>query len=129
MEVIKSNIDSGNYNIDIGCNQINYRYHKDNFKNLEQIASPFYNVQYSADYLQRHFENTKNWEDAVALYHSKDIAKNQKYIKKIQQTAAKNSSLMLAWQKKKKNNNTKSSSIPKINNKAKEEIMIFDVKK
>ncbi len=99
LKKIKENINDGNVNMDIGCNQINYKHHRNNFQSIEQMINPFYNVEYSASYLHKNYKRTQNWSEAVAHYHSKNIAKNQIYIKKIT-SAAQDKDLAVAWHNK-----------------------------
>ncbi|MCW5698785.1 MAG: transglycosylase SLT domain-containing protein [Rhodospirillales bacterium] len=57
-------------NIDVGCMQINLRYHPDAFASLEQAFDPSANAAYAATYLADLFKETGSWESAVARYHS-----------------------------------------------------------
>lgn len=128
VQALKIHIASGKENIDIGCNQINYKYHKHNFANIEQMASPHHNVGYSAYYLASNYRKTNNWQDAVALYHSKNPRHSSKYIRKINQTAKSSSNLLMAL------NDSKKRSIPNkkifeqqiLNKKSKAEIMVYN---
>ena len=100
---LKKHIASGQENIDLGCNQINYKYHKKNFNNIEQMITPYYNVGYSAHYLFQNFSKTGNWDNAVALYHSKNPNRSGRYMKKIRETAKNSSSLQMALNDTNKN--------------------------
>lgn len=57
-------------NIDVGCMQINLRYHPDAFADLEQAFDPAANAGYAATYLAALFRETGSWERAAARYHS-----------------------------------------------------------
>lgn len=94
---LKKYIAGGETRIDIGCSQINYKYHKSQFNNLEQMINPHYNVEYSARYLAKVlFKKTKNWSEAVALYHSHNPIHNTQYIKRIQKKVKNSGNLQLA---------------------------------
>ena len=132
---LKKHIAHGKENIDVGCNQINYKYHKQNFHSIEQMITPYYNVWYSAYYLSQNFTKTGNWDGAIALYHSKNPNHNGKYMRKIKKAAKASNSLQIAL------NNTKKSSlnIPSLSKRVDEKIilkknfdaniMVYDTKK
>ena len=96
VSAIKKYVASGKENFDIGCNQINYKFHKHNFSSIEQMASPYHNVRYSAYYLASNYLKTNNWQQAVAMYHSKNPYYSSKYINKIKNTAKTSGSLLMA---------------------------------
>ena len=104
VSALKKYVASGKENFDVGCNQINYKYHRHNFSSIEQMASPYYNVGYSAYYLASNYLKTNNWQEAVAMYHSKNPRHGSKYIKKIRQTAKTSGSLLMALNDSKKRN-------------------------
>ena len=104
IKALKIHIANGKENIDIGCNQINYKYHKHNFSNIEQMVSPYHNVGYSAYYLSSNYQKTNNWQDAIAMYHSKNPLHSSKYIRKINKTAKNSSGLLMALNDSNKKN-------------------------
>jgi soluble lytic murein transglycosylase-like protein len=61
---------SGISNIDVGCMQINLKYHPDAFDDLNQAFDPSENVAYAARFLKRLNEARRSWSMAVGLYHS-----------------------------------------------------------
>ncbi|HMN70970.1 MAG TPA: transglycosylase SLT domain-containing protein [Rhodoblastus sp.] len=61
---------SGATPIDIGCMQINLRFHRDRFTSLEEMFDPSKNVRYGAAYLAALHARTGNWTEAVARYHA-----------------------------------------------------------
>ena len=60
----------GTENIDVGCMQINLKYHGAFFKTLAEIIDPNTNALYGAKYLRQLYEKTKSWTTAVGHYHS-----------------------------------------------------------
>jgi len=67
-------------NIDVGCMQINLKYHGHAFKSLEDALDPKQNVAYSARFLKRLYQqNGHNWQTTAMQYHSKNHAKGQIY--------------------------------------------------
>ncbi|MDH5749336.1 MAG: transglycosylase SLT domain-containing protein [Rhodospirillales bacterium] len=70
-------------NIDVGCMQINLFYHGENFLNLEEAFDPGRNVAFAAEFLKSHFDNTRSWSDAAALYHSSTPEVQKPYKRKV----------------------------------------------
>lgn len=60
----------GVQNIDVGCMQVNLRYHPDAFANLEQAFDPAVNVAYAARFLKGLFGAVGHWPTAASYYHS-----------------------------------------------------------
>jgi soluble lytic murein transglycosylase-like protein len=62
--------DMGGKLIDIGCMQINYLYHHENFNSLEDMFDPKLNVEYAAEFLSKLHKRHETWTMAVARYHA-----------------------------------------------------------
>ncbi|WP_436799478.1 transglycosylase SLT domain-containing protein [Rhizobium oryzicola] len=56
--------------IDIGCMQINHRFHGENFASVEQMFDPRSNVEYAAKFLRNLHDRHETWTMAVARYHA-----------------------------------------------------------
>ena len=69
--------------IDVGCMQINTKYHLKNFKDLNQIIEPEENVKYAAIFLSKLFKQYRSWNEAIARYHSSLPKRKEKYLKKV----------------------------------------------
>jgi hypothetical protein len=69
----------GRTNIDVGCMQVNLRYHPDAFLDLEQAFDPVDNARYAADFLKRLYDRTGSWTEAAGTYHSSDKARARRY--------------------------------------------------
>jgi soluble lytic murein transglycosylase-like protein len=61
---------SGAKQIDVGCMQINHRYHAENFASLEDMFDPAKNVAYAAHFLSELKEREGSWTTAIARYHA-----------------------------------------------------------
>ena len=72
-----------NRNIDIGCMQINYKFHGHNFKNLDHILNPEENVKYAAEFLKKLFKRHKSWNEAISRYHSSEPTRKKRYLIKV----------------------------------------------
>ncbi|OAN50861.1 murein transglycosylase [Paramagnetospirillum marisnigri] len=60
----------GVQNIDVGCMQVNLRYHPTAFANLEEAFEPSANIGYAARFLKGLFDATGHWPTAASYYHS-----------------------------------------------------------
>ena len=56
--------------IDVGCFQVNLRYHPAAFASLDQAFDPAANAAYAADFLDQLHRRSGSWEQAVGDYHS-----------------------------------------------------------
>ncbi|MCU0838178.1 MAG: lytic transglycosylase domain-containing protein [Rhodospirillales bacterium] len=56
--------------IDVGCMQVNLRYHGDAFSDLTEAFEPATNVAYAADFLKTLYQQTGSWTEATGRYHS-----------------------------------------------------------
>lgn len=68
--LIAGALDQGATNIDIGCFQLNYRWHARAFSSIADMLDPDRNAAYAADYLAGHHARTGDWSLAAAAYHS-----------------------------------------------------------
>lgn len=70
----------GEKNFDVGCFQINYRWHGGNFSSIEDMFDPTISARYAAEFLKKLFEKHGNWRDAIGAYHSGTPALAKKYL-------------------------------------------------
>ncbi len=56
--------------VDLGCMQINHRYHGEKFPSVEAMFDPARNVDYAARFLKDLREREGNWTMAVARYNA-----------------------------------------------------------
>ena len=67
-------------NIDVGCMQINLKYHGQAFNSVEEALEPEKNVAYGARFLQKLYQkNGHNWQKTAMQYHSKNHTKGMNY--------------------------------------------------
>lgn len=86
--LVQDALDRGATNIDIGCFQLNYRWHASGFASLEAMLDPEGNALYAAEYLARHFASTGDWSLAAAAYHSASPEHADRYRTRFEQTVA-----------------------------------------
>jgi hypothetical protein len=70
-------------NIDVGCMQINLRYHPKAFDNLEQAFDPDRNIGYAIRFLRDLRDRWGSWTRAVGNYHSNTPALSGRYRLKV----------------------------------------------
>jgi hypothetical protein len=75
--------DAGVENIDVGCMQVNLRYHGQAFANLDEAFDPAANADYAARFLKELKNQTRSWTSAAAQYHSAIPAENRPYKQKV----------------------------------------------
>lgn len=68
----------GARSFDVGCFQINYKWHHQNFSSLEEMFDPLASGLYAASFLRELYDEKGNWDDAAGAYHSR----TQKYAEK-----------------------------------------------
>ena len=71
MTWVRERQQSGVQSIDVGCMQINLRWHPNAFANLEQGFDPAINVDYAARFLRGLYAETGDWMRAAGAYHSR----------------------------------------------------------
>ena len=86
----------GETNVDIGCMQLNMRWHAEFFDSLQQMMSPLDNVRYAARYLEQLYKETGSWEKAVKFYHSRNAEFNTVYYAKYKKMKPPNPSQTMA---------------------------------
>ena len=79
---IVSSLRDGHTNIDIGCFQINHRWHGRHFSNVTEMLDPDQNALYAATFLSRLYREFGNWERAAGAYHSRNQLHSDAYLEK-----------------------------------------------
>ena len=79
-------IEDGLRSIDVGCMQINLRYHPDAFATLEDAFDPARNVAYGASYLRQLHRLQGSWPKAVERYHSSEDGRRAEYRDRVLET-------------------------------------------
>lgn len=80
---IKTAINQGATNIDIGIMQINWRWHSKSFTSIEQLLEPETNINYAARLLALLYKQHKSWQQAVRMYHSKTPERHKNYSRQV----------------------------------------------
>lgn len=66
--------------IDVGCLQVNLRWHPEAFATLSQGFDPAMNVDYAARFLRMLYEESGDWWVAAGRYHSRSPGPQQTYL-------------------------------------------------
>ena len=89
-------------NIDVGCMQVNLKYHPKAFENLEEAFDPAANALYTAQLFAKLRRTTKSINRAVAHYHSTTRDRNRPYTKKVMRIWNKERRRIFAEQRERK---------------------------
>ena len=73
---VSKRVKEGDNNLDVGCMQINLKWHKHNFKDIKDMIAIEPNVSYAASFLIQLKGKYGTWEKAIKHYHSSDPIKN-----------------------------------------------------
>lgn len=71
--------DLGARSFDIGCFQINYKWHHEAFASIDEMFDPAENALYAAGFLQQLYAETGDWELAAGAYHSRTPEHAERY--------------------------------------------------
>ncbi|MFC2970533.1 transglycosylase SLT domain-containing protein [Acidimangrovimonas pyrenivorans] len=80
MDWVKQKQAQGIDSIDVGCMQVNRRWHPDAFDNLSASFDPATNVDYAARFLVSLRQRTGDWMTAAGSYHSFNSKQRQTYL-------------------------------------------------
>jgi len=80
---VRKLMDEGQRSIDIGCMQINLRYHPSAFNSIDEAFDPATNVAYGAKFLKSLHELQGSWPNAVERFHSSNDARRAQYREKV----------------------------------------------
>ena len=70
----------GRTNLDIGCFQLNYRWHGQNFASVEQMFDPLENARYAARFVAGLFAEMGDWRRAAGAFHSRTAQYADRYL-------------------------------------------------
>lgn len=80
----RDQLSQGEENFDVGCFQINLRWHGENFGSIEDAFDPRLNAAYAAQFLTELFQSEGGWPQAVAAYHSRTPDEAKSYLAKVE---------------------------------------------
>ena len=74
---------TGTTNVDVGCMQLNWKWHSKAFASRADLIDPVQNTAYAARFLKELHNQLGSWELATAAYHSTDPDRGQAYVAKV----------------------------------------------
>lgn len=74
---------------DVGCFQLNYRWHGKAFASVEEMFDPLANARYAARFLSDLHAETGSWSRAAGAYHSRTPHYAQRYRKRFDEILAR----------------------------------------
>ena len=80
---VLENVEKNDFNLDVGCMQVNLKWHKNNFKKISDMFAVEPNVSYAASFLLQLKNKHGSWDKAIKHYHSSDPKKNKPYLIKV----------------------------------------------
>lgn len=69
----------GARSFDVGCFQVNYRWHGQNFDDVSHMFDPLANATYAAQFVSALYDETGDWNKAAGYYHSRTQERAQAY--------------------------------------------------
>lgn len=79
LDFVKRSYAAGARSFDVGCFQINHRWHGQAFVNFEQMFDPLHNARYAAEFMTSLYNEGGSWSWAAGAYHSRTVALAGKY--------------------------------------------------
>ncbi|MEE4189543.1 MAG: transglycosylase SLT domain-containing protein [Roseobacter sp.] len=86
--LVRKNYAAGARSIDVGCFQINLKWHGKHFDTAEQMLNPYNNARYAATFLRKLYDELNNWHEAAAAYHSRNAEHSKPYLAKFRSALA-----------------------------------------
>ena len=83
LDYLEKHITSKFRNIDVGCMQVNVRWHFEKFGSYERMLDPITNIRYAASFLSDLKRRHGSWENAIKHYHSSTRKLHTKYLAKV----------------------------------------------
>ncbi len=78
----------GARSFDVGCFQINYKWHGHAFQSIEDMFDPVTNARYAAQFLTELHQEFGDWSKAAGAYHSRTPKYARKYIARFERIRA-----------------------------------------
>lgn len=89
VDAVRRMLAEGKRIIDVGCMQINLRFHPRAFTSVEEAFDPMSNVAYAAYFLRDLESRSESWEQAIGRYHSFSPSLNARYSARVKAVWAK----------------------------------------
>lgn len=70
----------GATSFDVGCFQINFKWHGQHFNSIEDMFEPSQNARYAAHFLTQLYSEFESWSSAAGAFHSRTPSKADIYV-------------------------------------------------
>ncbi|MEB8387671.1 transglycosylase SLT domain-containing protein [Rhodobacteraceae bacterium KMM 6894] len=77
---VDQHFENGARSFDVGCFQLNYRWHGGHFSSIDNMFDPFTNAGYAAEFISKLYDETGDWSAAAAAYHSRTPKNAARYL-------------------------------------------------
>ena len=78
-----AHLTDGTGTFDVGCFQLNIRWHGDQFETISDMFDPVQNADYAAAFLMQLYQESGDWSQAVSAYHSRTPDLADLYLQKV----------------------------------------------
>lgn len=82
LSYVIEHFERGARSFDVGCFQINYRWHGQHFSTIDQMFDPLENARYAARFLGELYAEKGDWSDAAGAFHSRTPRYANRYIRR-----------------------------------------------
>ncbi|MEM9151950.1 MAG: transglycosylase SLT domain-containing protein [Cyanobacteria bacterium P01_F01_bin.3] len=76
---VREHFRRGARSFDVGCFQINYKWHGHAFSSINEMFDPIENARYAARFLNELYDEFGNWSKAAGAYHSRTAKHANRY--------------------------------------------------
>lgn len=83
-DYLETVLSEGTTNVDVGCFQLNHRWHGQAFDSLDAMLDPDTNALYAARYMLQLFHDSGDWTAAAAAYHSATPEYAERYLSRFE---------------------------------------------
>ncbi len=80
LDFASARVAAGRTNVDIGCFQLNFRWHGQNFGSVAEMFDPLANARYAAGFLRELYAESGDWRAAAGMFHSRRPADAARYL-------------------------------------------------
>ena len=80
---LRDAVASPDHSVDVGCMQVNTKWHGDAFADIADMLDPVHNADYAAGFLLDLHAAHQSWDEAVKHYHSAEPGKNVVYHRRV----------------------------------------------
>lgn len=88
LDFAEQRLRQGRRNMDLGCFQINYRWHGHHFGSVAEMLDPLANARYAARFVRELHAETGDWRAAAGAFHSRTPQHASKYLARFDQLRA-----------------------------------------